>query len=717
MSRLRGRRGVRAASAIVALILVAGGALWSSTSDPVDAQSDEFGPNGPPTTAATGTEAEPQSGGPSAEAAAHRADAILSIASVSPWVAPDGDFHVQFEPTTRVPADAELTVTLHQSLDPDKGLRSQVQDIVDGASAGGFLRAPMTRPVSDFGDPATGLQLTVPIRSQRADSDRILVPNPGIHPVELVLTSADGPELWSEVVFLNRLPVVDDDKSPPPVRVTLLLPIGSGPAVSADDTGAFSLEERSTLSAVGGLLEDARGVPLTLAPRPNTLDGLALTDEPWARSLLDAIADDGAGHALLALPYVPVSSGGLVASGAADELTRQIDLGRQTIERVARRPASTDTWVFDSTVTAETLPVLTRAGIDSMVVPSGALEVGSRLDEEDISSRPVRLAGSSIRALTFDGEVSGLLAGSPDEPGRRAHEAVTMLMARWFSESTTRNPQGPSSVVLVTSEADARTLAALRPALTGNGPLSAQPGTDLLPAPEPDKDEPVAELAAVAPTNQQPAVRAADDTRRLTDAYRSMVLEGDHDLWAWERVNDQTMSSTIDDGQRLQMHLAVRERINERLAEIELPRPRRVVVTSRETTIPLRFRNDLPFDVHLELRTRSPRLEIGGGESRRIVLAPGENRIDLPVTVQAPGESLLRLQVTSPLPGIQIPGADVPVRSTAISGVGAALSIVSVLFLIGWWIHTNRRQRRNGAKVAGVHPTGRGGTDSLPSGG
>ncbi len=78
-----------------------------------------------------------------------------------------------------------------------------------------------------------------------------------------------------------------------------------------------------------------------------------------------------------------------------------------------------------------------------------------------------------------------------------------------------------------------------------------------------------------------------------------------------------------------------------------------------------------------------------------IVIVPGDNIVvDVPVTVRASGQTLLRLSLESPDGSIPVGSVDVPVRSTAISGVGAALSIISVLFLIGWWFRTHRRKRR-----------------------
>ena len=167
----------------------------------------------------------------------------------------------------------------------------------------------------------------------------------------------------------------------------------------------------------------------------------------------------------------------------------------------------------------------------------------------------------------------------------------------------------------------------------------------------------------------------------------------------WDELTNQSMAMTLESAQRTEMQTAVRQQIDTRVKQIHPPRARRVLLTSDDSVIPLRFRNDLPYEVRLVMRARSPRLDIAEPVSE-IVLAPGENRVDLEVEVQAPGEFLLRIDLSSPDGGIQIPGPAVPVRSTAISGVGAALSIVSIVFLFGWWLHTTRRKRRE--KVAGA---------------
>jgi hypothetical protein len=199
-------------------------------------------------------------------------------------------------------------------------------------------------------------------------------------------------------------------------------------------------------------------------------------------------------------------------------------------------------------------------------------------------------------------------------------------------------------------------------------------------------------------------VRAAERTAAQLLSYRSMAGDADPRLELWEVLHDQSVAADLDPGARASFDRAVTSGIAARLRAIELPRPRRVVLTSDDTTIPLRFRNDLPFDVTVRVDARSSRLDLGDAASSEILLVPGENRIDLPVEVQAPGETLLRLEVRAPDGGLVVGSVAVPVRSTAISGVGAALSVLSVTFLVGWWILTHRRNRRRAARSTGRHP-------------
>jgi hypothetical protein len=172
----------------------------------------------------------------------------------------------------------------------------------------------------------------------------------------------------------------------------------------------------------------------------------------------------------------------------------------------------------------------------------------------------------------------------------------------------------------------------------------------------------------------------------------------------WQLLNSESLSVQMDPGRRSETHASIRRQIDERVDAIGLPPERRVVLTTRDATVPLRFRNDLPYPVEVQVRIRSPRLEIQGGQTQTLVLDPGENRIDLDVTVQAPGAAIMRIDVTSPDGRLAIGQSSLPVTSSRISGVGAVLSVISLLVLAGWWLSTVRRSRREQRGLDGTAP-------------
>ena len=612
----------------------------------------------------------------------------FEVTSVSPWVAADGEFEVAFAPTATVPADSELTWTIHQSLVPgrDEDLRQQVRDIIDGEAAGRILQSSVTVPVSELGDPSIGSTLRIPIRAERSSSDRVLLPNPGIHPVDLVLTSIDGTVLWSEVVFLNRLPDPDRgriDPSEEPLRVTLLLPIESPPAIAPDGSATFSASDRDTIERAGSLLEQVPDAPLSVGARANTLDGLDAVEESWASRVLGSLeagrrpsSGPGSGGAvaneLLNRPYVGVDSGGLVAAGGTDELGRQLLLGSGTVTDITGRIPVRTTYALDETVSPESLPLFAGAGAESLLVPRSRLDLGSAddLTEEDAVTTPMTVrGGNGMQVLAYDEDLAAVLTSPDVEPGMRAHHTASMLMSSWFDAREDGVAHRRAAAIVLPSTTDPEVLDALTPALTSDGgPLVADPAGDALSAPTPDDPGVEVSLAPRVVPDQRPALDAVAESRRQLESYRSMGGGADPSVTIWEDLNDESLAASLDATERETLHATIRAGIAGNLAAIETPRARSVVVTSQSSIIPLRFRNGLPFEVRLTLRARSPRLDIEGGETREIVLQPGENRIDLPVEVQAPGESLLRIELSAPDGGLTLPATSIPVRSTAVLG-------------------------------------------------
>jgi hypothetical protein len=646
-------------------------------------------------------------------------DHALQITAVSPWVEPDGVFQVRFAPSTQVPPDAVFSYTVHQRLRPEgrATLRSVLDDVIDGGALSGVLQAPVSAPVSSLGDPAQGLVLDVPVRTSRSGgTGRVLLPTAGVHPVELQLSDAAGRALWKEVVFLNRLPddpVTGAGGVPAKVSVTMVLPVDGPPALAPDGQPDPDASTTGNLAAAAALLVAVPTAPLVMAVRPNVLSAVTRSDSAVDRRFVAALTAPGRSATVARWPYVAIDTGGLVAADAPGEVRNQVALGDRVLQATTGTAPTTGSWLLDDTVSSESLPLLDDLGTGRLVLSPERLRVGAGVPAELTRTAAVGVQGSpGMTATAYDARLSFRLTAADVDPALRANHVVSEIMTSWFAAAETAETSfpGPSAVLIVPAGTDPAALQALVPALTSGGPLSADP-RDIPTRPTVLKGkEVIAALAPRATPDQSGAADAAAATRTRIDGFRSMAPGAATDIDTWELLNAQTLAKDMQPDERAETHARIEAAVSERVASIEVPRSRRVVLTSRDTTIPLRFRNNLPYDVRLVMRARSPRLAVTGGDTQEILLKPGENRIDLPVVVRAPGPAFLRIELRSPDGSIRLPTATVPVSASTISGVGAALSVISLLFLAGWWLRTARGRRRGGARNRGTHPS----TDTRP---
>lgn len=647
----------------------------------------------------------------------------LRVAAVSPWVAPDGEFQLRFDTDPSVGPDAELSVTIFQALRPgqSRSVRQSVEDILDGEAPGRVLRTMAPRALGELVGPTGSGALDIPIRASSGDSERVYVPEAGVHPVEVVLTSKGGPELGRAVVFLNRLPEPDED-APDEDRpneddsaagdghaatdVVLVVGLDAPPAIADDGSASFSADSRTRLRAVEAQLAALAGVPLAIAPQPNVLDGLSRSEEQWAIQLLETLQERRTAGDVLRRPYVPLDIASLIDSGGASLVGTEVFHGQDRIVHHLGVLPETRIWALDDSITTDTLPGLALLGTTVLLADPSSLDIpesssggrGSDTLERRLGAArvaPVPLEGSdTISVMTPDTGVAAALSMQVASPALRAHNAVTLLMASRFDHAT---PSGLHSVVIVPPDLDPETLGAFGSTLTAASDASPLRATGDLESvadatPVSTDPEPL-QLRGRQLTRLGPVVSRTLTLETQLRSYEGMIDGVDPSVELWDALLLQALERDIAPEDRRSMQDTIVAGLSHQLARIQPPLDRRVVLTSERTELPLRMRNDLPFPVRLTMLTRSPRLDLPA--EIPIVLQPGENRIDVPVTVQAPGESLLRIDFRSPDGELTIPGPDVPVRSTAISGVGAALSVISVAFLLIWWLRSIRRSRRH----------------------
>lgn len=683
---------------------------------------------------------------PTADAATRPAQVpanSIVVTSVSPWVDPDGDFRVELRVEGDLPADATITTEVHQRLRATSRtpLRTLLSEVIQGGDPGAPMQAPRTQPIAPLGDPSVGIVLDTPIRSGRSGgSDRLLLPNPGVHPVTVTVGDGQGGELASTTVFLNRLPVdmpTTEQGGPGRLSLSLYSPV-DGPA-SLRPSGQPDLDDasRESLSALAELLTAVPTGPLTIAVRPNLLDALSRSEDPADRRTLEllqqAVADPARAISVARMPYAAIDTGGLVtAPDGGGELLRQIALGDATVQDVLRTEPSASTWYGDDTVTTPSLEILDALGVRRVASAANRLELtDDDLPDDAVSTLAVGLAPSRLTATAPDPALTALLDGattsdgaatpddtappddtarpndtaraeSPAGPGQRANDVVTTLMTTWFTAAESSEDgsfPGPSAILALPPDADPDTVAALYAALGTEGPITTDPAAVPSTAAVVDGTEVTAQLPAGSGSDQAPAVRSVVETRSQIDGFRSLAPDAAEQADEWDRIDAQTLDRSMSSSERDTYHRRILADIELLTSRIELPKERRVVITSTDATIPLRFRNDLPYPVQLQLWVRSVRLDVTGGDRPVVTLQPGENRIDLAVTARAPGGTLLRIDASSPDGELVLPAVAIPVTASTISGVGAALSIVSLLFLAGWWTVSIRRDRRRRREV------------------
>ncbi|MDE0803532.1 MAG: DUF6049 family protein, partial [Acidimicrobiales bacterium] len=116
-------------------------------------------------------------------------------------------------------------------------------------------------------------------------------------------------------------------------------------------------------------------------------------------------------------------------------------------------------------------------------------------------------------------------------------------------------------------------------------------------------------------------------------------------------------------------------------------------LTSRTGSLPIAVQNDGTEPVRVMIRIRSDRLRFPDGEEFQVVAGPDITRIDVPVEALATGSVPTFVEIRTPDGEVLLDERQLNVRSTAVSGVGLALSLGALAVLAVWWVRTWRRGR------------------------
>jgi hypothetical protein len=120
-----------------------------------------------------------------------------------------------------------------------------------------------------------------------------------------------------------------------------------------------------------------------------------------------------------------------------------------------------------------------------------------------------------------------------------------------------------------------------------------------------------------------------------------------------------------------------------------------VTLTSSSGQVPLNLENRLSVPVTVRIVMNSAKLDFPEGRTIDTELAPNASTpVSLQVETKASGAFPLDVTILSADGTLPVASTEYTVRSTAISGIGLALSIGAGLFLLIWWARHFRTARR-----------------------
>src|SRR5262249_7147244 len=155
------------------------------------------------------------------------------------------------------------------------------------------------------------------------------LPSLGVYPVELLVTDASSTVLARLVTYLLYLPAPGNGQYPP-LSVAVVMELGGPPGLQPDGTVQLDNAMVGDINDRIDALTQASGVPITLAPVPETLDALAEAG-PQGTNLLKSLHDAVGTSDVLARPYVDLDLDALAAAGLLSQTSAEAMAGAQVL--------------------------------------------------------------------------------------------------------------------------------------------------------------------------------------------------------------------------------------------------------------------------------------------------------------------------------------------------------------------------------------------------
>jgi len=617
--------------------------------------------------------------------------AVLSLDSQTSWWTAGQPFSLTLTVEAEHPEQLVVVASVHRAV----GTRIEFTQAVSG-------RLPR-RPLAEV-PPAPWLDLPGDPGGGRTFSFVPELSGEGVHPVRVELRpAAGGPALDSFVTFLLNTvaPTVGT-----PLAVATILPLHAPPAVQPDGRTAIDDERAEALKTLARSLDDHPEVGLTLAATPDSVEALSVSPREQDQATLESFVRALRHRQLLGSPYVPTNLTAMLEAGLQGEAATQLATGIDVLRRIFGVNPTLTTRLVDERLSDGGLAHLQAQGVSRLVVPEGLLEPVVRnttlAETFELEPRVAPAAGADdaqVRAAVADRG----FASHFDEQNLplAAHTLLADLTVVYLD-----NPGSPRGVVVSPGRGWAPSGAFVDVLLAG---LASSPVLEGVTLEKLFETVPVAvdetattsrgargvrdgrELVrriAPAPGNAAGAPLPGGEirgVRRRLEAFASALQPGNPVITRMNLTLLASQSGDLRSRSRTRYLVGVRDQIHLELAGISMPQNRSITLTAREGEIPVTITSTLGYPVRAVLRIESDTLDFPQGASRELTLSRRNTTLPIMVRGQASGSFPLRVRLETPTGGLVLTSSRFTVRSTAVSGVGTALSAGAVLFLLVWW--------------------------------
>ncbi len=620
-------------------------------------------------------------------------------------------------------AGAEIGLSFYGKLSTASGF----DQTLTGAPTG-LLHTVSPQPLSSLKRTAGGVQLiTTVVEGDTAApsgsttvnvSDRSnCVPGTeacsGVYPVVVELFDADGSVVSHFTTYLTYA----ETKSASPLVFAWVVPMGSETQIRTtgsleDAIPALSAGRVEDLAALTQELAANPGVQVSVAASPSAIEWLEHSSSPAARnalSRLHALAADGP-HRLIAQPYVPINLSQLAAAGIPTEVEGQITRAEAVMDLFAPglAPAeepSWQTWVATGPIGPaiaagmREVGAAARSTTDSLVLPD--TDLPSATEEAHATwSQPFTLAvghGQGIRAAVSNSALSSFFTAQPADPVLAANQLLADLAC---IQSELPNPPSTRGVIAVAPpswDPDPRFVDALVAGLADNPVVSTATLSGFFAEVKSGVND-AASTRHLADGSGPAAISTAEAAeivaaRKKIDGFDEAV-QGQPAVE--NKLEELLLTAESDQLSPAAQHagLAVFGRqLTGELGEIQVVK-NTVTLTARTASIPITIVSSAGFALRATLTLSSPKLQFPDGAARNVLIDHPTNSTQIEVRARTSGDLPLSFSLTSRDGELVIARGRFTVRSTATSIVGIVLTLVAAVVLIGWWVRTWARGRR-----------------------